>query len=206
MRRGIVLRNLNLDVQFEEETEEKESKASSDDEAESRRIIFLESSSEEEDDDNEEEEEPMDKEETESEMSSITSESGFMMNSIFPGDGKIFPKKGMFARVHFVGKLNDGRVFESSRRRKRPFEFKVGAGHVIPGWDAAIRRMSVGERAVVHISPELGYGPEGRPPLVPPNADLEFEIELISTYFGKIGVLDEQEQQRKALQEMGQAT
>lgn len=188
----------------ESTSEDKESADDAEELSESKQVAFLESSSEEEEDEAKDDvEDGIDREDSESDLSSITSESGFVMNSIFPGDGKIFPKKGMLARVHFVGKLSDRRVFESSRRRKRPFEFKVGAGHVIPGWDSAIRRMSVGERAVVQISPEMGYGPEGRPPLVPPNASLEFEIELISTYFGKIGVLEKHEDLRRVMKDAG---
>lgn len=70
----------------------------------------------------------------------------------------------------------DGKQFESSRARGRPFQFKIGVGQVIKGMDMAVKQMSRGQRAKAVIPPELAYGEEGRFPLIPPNASLLFEV------------------------------
>ena len=77
-------------------------------------------------------------------------------------------------------------IFENSRERGRAFQFKLGVGQVIPGWDRAIMKMRKGERARIKLDPELGYGPKGQPPLIPPNARLVFEIELIDFFYPDI--------------------
>ena len=89
------------------------------------------------------------------------------------------PTDGQRVRVHFVGTFPDGRKFDSSRDRAEPFEFPLGAGRVIRGWDVAVARMRVGERSKVTIPWEMAYGAKGRPPAIPPKADLVFDIELL---------------------------
>jgi len=118
---------------------------------------------------------------------------GVEIERIFTGDGKSIPRKGHFALVHYVASFENGTVFESSRKRGRPFEFLVGANHVVPAWDKAIRRLSRGARARLTVMPEMAYGKEGRPPLIPPDAVLKFEIELIDFYYAPVGELIEDE-------------
>lgn len=88
------------------------------------------------------------------------------------------PKKGDMIKVHYTGRLLDGKKFDSSVDRGQPIEFKVGVGQVIPGWDQALIHMRKGEKRVLIIPPELGYGPAGRGP-IPPNAWMVFDVELI---------------------------
>jgi len=94
------------------------------------------------------------------------------------GDGAQ-PVNGDTVRVHYTGMLEDGTVFDSSVERGEPIEFPLGAGFVIPGWDIGIADMHVGEKAILTIPSALGYGPQGSPPDIPPNATLIFEVELV---------------------------
>ncbi len=88
------------------------------------------------------------------------------------------PEKGALVKVHYTGRLLDDTKFDSSVDRGEPIEFKVGTGQVIAGWDQALLHMKKGEKRVLIIPPELGYGPQGRGP-IPPNAWMVFEVELI---------------------------
>jgi peptidylprolyl isomerase len=95
------------------------------------------------------------------------------------------PQKGQRARVHYTGWLYDektgtkGRKFDSSVDRGAPFEFIVGIGQVIGGWDIGVASMKVGEKAALIIAPQLGYGARGAGAAIPPNATLMFEVELL---------------------------
>jgi FK506-binding protein 1 len=128
------------------------------------------------------------------------------------GDGTTFPKTGDTLTMHYTGTLaSDGTKFDSSLDRGSPFSFTIGVGQVIKGWDEGVAGMSLGEVAVLHISPDFGYGTQGGPPplprrplcatlpaclpadrvspladgvagaggVIPPNASLEFEVELL---------------------------
>lgn len=108
----------------------------------------------------------------------ITTPSGLQYVITKKGDG-IRPKKGDKVVVHYTGKLADGSVFDSSVERGKPFSFKLGAGQVIKGWDEGIALLQVGDKATFTIPSELGYGERGSPPVIPANATLIFEVELI---------------------------
>ncbi|KAL4561072.1 hypothetical protein LXL04_033234 [Taraxacum kok-saghyz] len=96
------------------------------------------------------------------------------------GDGWDTPINGDEVEVHYVGSLLDGTRFDSSFDREMPFKFKLGLGHVIQGWDDGITTMKKGEKSLFTIPPALAYGESGSPPTIPPNATLQFEIELLS--------------------------
>ena len=89
------------------------------------------------------------------------------------------PKKGQTVVVHYVGTLTDGKKFDSSRDRKKPFRFKIGAGQVIRGWDEGVAKMSKGEHSKLVISSDYAYGIKGYPGVIPPNATLIFDLELL---------------------------
>jgi len=106
--------------------------------------------------------------------------SGFSKETITPGDGVNFPKRGQNVEVHYTGTLTNGTKFDSSRDRNDTFKFQVGVGQVIKGWDEGILMLSKGERAKLTCPPDMAYGPRGIPGVIPPNATLFFDVELIS--------------------------
>jgi peptidylprolyl isomerase len=89
------------------------------------------------------------------------------------------PPKGTQIKAHYTGKFPDGNVFDSSVRRGRPFAFNVGEGRVIKGWDEALLDMRKGEKRILVVPSHLAYGDRGHPPVIPPQATLVFEVELI---------------------------
>jgi len=88
-------------------------------------------------------------------------------------------KSGNTVSVHYTGWLVNGTKFDSSVDRGQPFSFHLGKGEVIPGWDQGVQGMKVGGKRRLHIPSSLGYGPNGAPPVIPPNATLIFEVELL---------------------------
>lgn len=104
---------------------------------------------------------------------------GVEVETIQPGNGSVFPQPGQTVQVHYTGTLANGTKFDSSRDRGRPFEFKIGCGQVIKGWDEGVAKMSVGQRAKLTISPDYGYGANGVGGVIPGNATLIFDVELI---------------------------
>jgi FKBP-type peptidyl-prolyl cis-trans isomerase len=86
---------------------------------------------------------------------------------------------GQTVSVHYTGWLTSGSKFDSSVDRKQPFEFKLGAGQVIKGWDQGVAGMKVGGKRKLTIPPELGYGARGFPGAIPPSSTLVFEVELL---------------------------
>jgi peptidylprolyl isomerase len=108
----------------------------------------------------------------------ITTDSGLQYIDIVEGTGET-PKKGQTVSVHYTGTLTNGDKFDSSRDRGQPFEFPLGAGRVIKGWDEGIASMKIGGQRQLIIPPELGYGARGAGGVIPPNATLLFDVELL---------------------------
>lgn len=90
------------------------------------------------------------------------------------------PEKGQTVDVHYQGKLTDGMLFDDSRQRGEPISFPIGVGRVIPGWDEGISLLNVGSKASLIIPPDMAYGASGAGGVIPPNAWLIFEVELVN--------------------------
>ncbi|MBW4642960.1 MAG: FKBP-type peptidyl-prolyl cis-trans isomerase [Goleter apudmare HA4340-LM2] len=115
---------------------------------------------------------------TMSEAKVVTTPSGLKYIELAEGTGAT-PQTGQTVVVHYTGTLEDGTKFDSSRDRKSPFSFKIGVGQVIKGWDEGLSTMKIGDRRQLIIPPELGYGARGAGGVIPPNATLIFDVELL---------------------------
>ncbi len=120
---------------------------------------------------------PMDKDNT------VTTSAGLQYTETTPGTGPK-PNAGDIVFVHYTGSLQDGTVFDSSLNRGEPLRFVLGAGQVIPGWDTGIAMMNKGGQALLVIPPELAYGASGAGNVIPPNATLVFDLELVDVQPG----------------------
>jgi len=101
------------------------------------------------------------------------------IETIKEGDQKTFPTSGQKVSCHYVLTLESGKEIDSSRKRGSPFEFRIGKGEVIKGWDEGVAKMSVGQRAKLTISSDLGYGDKGVPGMIPGGSTLIFDVELL---------------------------
>jgi len=108
----------------------------------------------------------------------LTTSSGMKVEILKQGNGPK-PKAGQTVSVHYTGTLFSGRKFDSSRDRNEPISFKLGMGKVIRGWDEGLALLNVGTRAKLIIPPHLGYGANGAGDVIPPNATLIFDVELL---------------------------
>ena len=111
-------------------------------------------------------------------MSITTTASGLQIEEIKLGDGES-AAAGQFVSVHYTGWLTDGTKFDSSKDRNEPFDFPLGQRNVIAGWDEGVQGMRVGGIRKLTIPPQLGYGARGAGGVIPPNATLVFEVELL---------------------------
>ena len=111
-------------------------------------------------------------------MSITTTASGLQIEEIKLGDGDS-AAAGQFVSVHYTGWLTDGTKFDSSKDRNEPFDFPLGQRNVIAGWDEGVQGMRVGGIRKLTIPPQLGYGARGAGGVIPPNATLVFEVELL---------------------------
>ena len=108
----------------------------------------------------------------------VTTPSGLKYIELEEGTGAT-PERGQTVVVHYTGTLENGNKFDSSRDRNSPFEFKIGTGQVIKGWDEGLSTMKVGGRRQLIIPAELGYGSRGAGGVIPPNATMIFDVELL---------------------------
>lgn len=109
----------------------------------------------------------------------VTTPSGLQYEDLVVGEGEP-AKAGDNVEVHYTGWLTNGQKFDSSLDRREPLQFPLGRGHVIQGWDEGVAGMQVGGKRKLLIPPALGYGERGAGGVIPPNATLVFEVELLS--------------------------
>ncbi|HFD79230.1 MAG TPA: FKBP-type peptidyl-prolyl cis-trans isomerase [Gammaproteobacteria bacterium] len=112
-------------------------------------------------------------------MNETTTDSGLRYEDIQLGEGPLCTGRGQTAIVHYTGWLEDGTKFDSSRDRDEPFSFPVACSYVIPGWDEGVVGMKVGGVRRLTVPPQLAYGERGAGGVIPPDATLVFEIELL---------------------------
>lgn len=105
-----------------------------------------------------------------------TTASGLKIHDEKVGDGPS-PKMGQTVRVHYIGRFENGKEFNNSYQMGQPAEFRLGG--VIEGWNEALQTMKVGGKRKIWVPSKIAYGPQGKPPTIPPNANLEFDIELL---------------------------
>ena len=108
----------------------------------------------------------------------VTTASGLQYEDVVVGTGAS-PQPGQSVSVHYTGTLTNGTKFDSSRDRGQPFQFVIGVGKVIKGWDEGVMSMKVGGRRKLTIPAQLGYGARGAGNVIPPNATLVFDVELL---------------------------
>lgn len=118
------------------------------------------------------------KTESKSVAGAVTTASGLSYTDLTVGNGAS-PTSGKSVTVHYTGTLENGTKFDSSLDRGQPFVFRIGAGEVIPGWDEGVMSMKVGGKRKLVVPPQLGYGANGAGGVIPPNATLVFEVELL---------------------------
>ncbi len=112
-------------------------------------------------------------------MAETTTASGLIYEDLVTGEGNT-AAAGIKVTVHYTGWLTDGKKFDSSKDRNDPFIFPLGAGHVIRGWDEGVQGMKIGGKRKLTIPPALGYGARGAGGVIPPDATLVFEVELLA--------------------------
>lgn len=111
-------------------------------------------------------------------MAEKITDSGLKYEDLVEGDGEV-AANGHNVTVHYTGWLTDGSKFDSSVDRNQPFDFALGKGMVIRGWDEGVAGMKIGGKRKLTIPPQLGYGAAGAGGVIPPNATLVFEVELL---------------------------
>jgi FKBP-type peptidyl-prolyl cis-trans isomerase FkpA len=112
-------------------------------------------------------------------MSEKITDSGLKIEELVEGEGPL-AESGQRVSVHYTGWLLDGDKFDTSVDRNQPFEFSLGKGMVIRGWDEGVAGMKVGGKRRLTIPPQLGYGAQGAGGVIPPNATLVFDVELLA--------------------------
>jgi peptidylprolyl isomerase len=121
---------------------------------------------------------PLPEENKMTQTNTTTTGSGLQYEDLVVGKGES-PRNGQKVSVHYTGWLTNGSKFDSSVDRGQPFEFTIGHGQVIKGWDEGVLTMKIGGKRKLIIPPGLGYGPGGMPPVIPPNSTLIFEVQLL---------------------------